>query len=522
MQYRAWKEKNRIFSEFRAGMNEDGFRMDGKARDLLKCTYLRPLRDAAKEMQSGRNSRISQILYSHGLFSSGEEHKLVEILKDANIQIEKYFTDHEGKEVLGTVQENLKEFLAASSSENARFVTSDMRLKSILESLSLNISEVQPGLGVQNLLFIAAELLLLNHDDNGGIKLALIEELEAHLHPQAQLRLIDYIQREYDNSGVQFIISTHSTILASKINIKNALLCKNTKIFSLAPNSTKLQKGDYLFLQRFLDSSKANLLFAQGVIMVEGDAENLLLPVLAEVIDIPLSKHGVSVVNVGSTAFLRYSNIFKQNDDIRMGIPVSVVTDCDVVPEVDNDGNIDIKNTETTEAISSKQLKYSGGDVKTFIAPNWTLEYTLALSVLKRKLYKAILFAEKIQNSDKYSLTKAKINEVNNKVKADFKKWKEEDYNQYEVAYEIYEKTMLEKDISKAITAQCLASLLQYQIIKNDTEDITEETMFDIDLYQKEIDAEKKLKLKNKILESEKLSYLFNAIRYAARCSDGN
>lgn len=522
VQYRAWKEKNRIFNEFRAGMNEDGYRMDGKARDLLKCTYLRPLRDAAKEMHSGRNSRISQILYSHSLFNSGEEHKLVEILKEANEQIEQYFTDQEGKEVLGSLQDNLKEFLDASSSENAKFVTSNLRLKSILESLSLNISEIQPGLGVQNLLFIAAELLLLNHDDNGGLKLALIEELEAHLHPQAQLRLIDYIQKEYDSSGVQFIISTHSTILASKINVKNALLCKNSKVFSLAPDKTKLQKGDYLFLQRFLDSSKANLFFAQGVIMVEGDAENLLLPVLADLIDFPLSKHGVSIVNVGNTAFLRYSNIFKQADNTKMGIPISVITDCDVVPEIDNDEKIDVKEDETTEAINKKEKKYSEGDIKAFIAPNWTLEYTLALSVLRRKLYKSVLYAEKIQNSDKYSLTKDKIIEVNEKVKSDFENWKNKGYDKYKIAYEIYNNTLLEKNISKAITAQCLASLLQYQIIKTDTEDITEETMFDVDLYQKKIDNDKKRELKSELLGSKKLSYLLDAIKYATRCEDDN
>jgi putative ATP-dependent endonuclease of OLD family len=309
VQFRAWKEKNRIFSDFRAGMNEDGYKMDGKARDLLKCTYLRPLRDAAREMHSGRNTRISQILYSHPVFSSKDDHQIVTILKEANDKLEKYFTEDDGQEVLGALKYNLEEFLDNSSRVSANFITSNLKLKSILESLSLDLSELQPGLGVQNLLFIAAELILLNTDDNGGLKLALIEEIEAHLHPQAQLRLIEYIQKEYNNSGVQFIISTHSTTLASKINIKNEFLCKGNKVFSLSPQCTKLQKGDYLFLQRFIDSSKSNLFFAQGVIMVEGDAENILLPTIADIIEIPLSKNGISIVNVGSTAFLRYSNI---------------------------------------------------------------------------------------------------------------------------------------------------------------------------------------------------------------------
>ena len=67
-------------------------------------------------------------------------------------------------------------------------------------------------------------------------------------------------------------------------------------------------------MQRFLDATKSNLFFARGIIMVERDAENLLIPVLAEILGYPLEKHGVSIVNVGSTAFLRYSRIFVRED----------------------------------------------------------------------------------------------------------------------------------------------------------------------------------------------------------------
>lgn len=519
IQFRAWKENNRIFNEFRAGMNEDGYRIDGKAREILKCTYLRPFRDAAKEMHSGRNSRISQILYNHSVFNSGDDHKLVDILKSANDELEKYFTEDEGKQVLGNLKTNLKEFLEDSSKVDANFVTSSLRLKSILESLSLNLSEIQPGLGVQNLLFIAAELLLLNHDNNGGLKLALIEEIEAHLHPQAQLRLIDYIQKEYDDSGVQFIISTHSIVLASKINIKNALLCKNSKIFSLDPESTELSKGDYLFLQRFLDSSKANLFFAQGVIMVEGDAENLLIPILADIIEKPLSKLGVSIVNVGSTAFLRYSNIFKQKNKEAMGIPVSIITDSDIEPKFDNE-DLNIRQMETTEKIAVKESMYTEGEIKGFIAPHWTLEYTLALSCIRKLLYKAILYAEKIQNSDKYTLTETKIKEVDDKVKVDFTEWQRLNYDKYRIAYEIYKKTLLDKKISKAITAQCLASILQFEILDNNDNKISKEVMFDIDLYQKNFNNENNNKLKDKLLKDKYLKYIMDAIKYATRCND--
>lgn len=520
IKFRAWKENNRIFSEFRAGMNEDGYKIDGKARELLKCTYLKPLRDAEHEMRSGRNSRISQILYSHSVFKSKEEHDLVGIFKGANSKIEEYFTnDVEGKKVLGNIKKSFNEFLSLTAQSDTSLTASDMHLKSILESLSLVTSETQPGLGVQNLLFVAAELLLLKRDENNGLKLALIEEIEAHLHPQAQMRLIDYIQREYNNSGIQFIISTHSTILASKINIKNSLLCKGNKVYSLSPESTNLEKGDYLFLQRFLDTSKANLFFAQGVIMVEGDAENLLVPVIADLIDLPLSKYGVSIVNVGSTAFLRYSKIFIQKDGSELGIPVSIITDSDVKTKLNSEGKIEKDIEETEKEIERKESYYNNGQVKAFVAPNWTLEYTIAKSEIKLDLYKAILYGEKIKNSDKYPLTEEKIKSVDKTLFDAAENWKKEGYDEDRIAYFIYKESLLDKNNSKAITAQCLASILQYSILKNDGK-FAEEDIFDLDLYQMEIDNDKKQELQKTLLNSDEFSYIIKAIKHATRCVD--
>lgn len=333
LHYRAWKEGHKIFQELRVGDINDSISIDGKARDLLKAVYLKPLRDAEREMSSGRGSRISQILLNHPIFKDKKEHEILEIFQEANNKIETYFlSDEEGKYILQTIRNNLKSFNDNGQASDAELRTSDIQLKAILESLSLNAPELNPGLGELNLLFIAAELLLLKEDSDGGMKLALIEELEAHLHPQAQLRLISYLQNEYNENDVQIIISTHSPILASKINLKNLILMKDGFGYDLAEGKTGLQKGDYLFLQRFLDSTKANLFFAKGIIMVEGDAENILVPVIADILGYPLEKYGISIVNVGSTAFLRYSGIMQRKDESSIGIPVSVITDCDVRP----------------------------------------------------------------------------------------------------------------------------------------------------------------------------------------------
>ena len=521
LHYRAWKDGHRIYQELRVGDIDDGISIDGKARELLKAVYLKPLRDAEREMSSGRGSRISQILLNHPVFKDKKEHAVLDIFRDANNKIEEYFTDDaDGKHILQAIRDNLASFNDQGQASNAELKTSDIQLKAILESLSLNAPEINPGLGELNLLFIAAELLLLKDDTDGGLKLALIEELEAHLHPQAQLRLINYLQNEYNENDVQIIISTHSPILASKINLKNLILMKNGCGYDLAEGKTGLQKGDYLFLQRFLDSTKANLFFAKGIIMVEGDAENILVPVLAEIIGYPLEKYGISIVNVGSTAFLRYSGIMVRNDGNDIGIPVSVITDCDVKPyDIDSTTKEKVFNeklTESTEAEEKKNIKYTNGAVRGFTSPRWTLEYCIALSCLSKDFHKAVHYGMKILNAREYiSLTDAKIGEANKDVETEAQLW--ESLSDAERAYRIYG-LMLNgdgKSSLKAIVAQCLASALRWRTSKI-PEGVTQEKMFDLDLYGFKTDETKKAELKTQIEEDQYLRYIVNAIKYAA------
>ncbi len=90
--YRAWKVEHRIFSELRVNNSDEGITLDGRARELLKAVYLRPLRDAEREMHSGRNSRLLQILLSHKSFrNNNENHTLKSILETANADIERKF-----------------------------------------------------------------------------------------------------------------------------------------------------------------------------------------------------------------------------------------------------------------------------------------------------------------------------------------------------------------------------------------------------------------------------------------------
>ncbi len=328
------RKDNAIIPSFCVGPDASSS-MDSEARDLLRVVYLKPLRDALTDMTHGYKSRLSQILSAHKTLHRKknedgveEKHLLEMYYGDLKKSIDGYFKDGgEGAAITAVINDFLKKhFLVNGDSRNASLQLTGSELTDILRQLDLVLEGNKSGLGTLNLLCIAAEMLLFSNQQK-GLKLALVEELEAHLHPQYQLRLINYIS---ENKDEQFILSTHSITLASKISLDNLIIVKDNTVYPMSHDYTKMSPADYRFLERFLDATKANLFFAQGLIMVEGDAENLLVPVIAEIVGKPLHKYGVSVVNVGSTAYKRYLSIFDRKDDKVFNMPVAVISDLDI------------------------------------------------------------------------------------------------------------------------------------------------------------------------------------------------
>jgi putative ATP-dependent endonuclease of OLD family len=190
------------------------------------------------------------------------------------------------------------------------------------------------------------------------------------------MKVIQALQKE---STTQFILTTHSPNLASKIKLNapntSVILCKGIDAYSLDKGKTKLDDGDYAFLDHFLDVTKSNLFFAKGVILVEGWAEELLLPVIATKLGYDLTEHEVSIVNVGSTAYLHYAKILMRNDGKALDYPVSIVTDMDIRP---NDGVIDEeKENDKLEQLKNDLDVGANKNVKLFVAKHWTLEWCL-------------------------------------------------------------------------------------------------------------------------------------------------
>lgn len=398
------KNNEKIFpADVRAGVDAEGYMLTSEAREYLKSTYLKPLRDAESELIAKKNSRLSQILIGDNAFKGKEKtHELVDIFNNFSDDLRKYFKGEfeiipnrggdpvrpqDGKKIKDKIDGHIKSFYSAD--QESEFLATRSNIKPILEKLTLTLKdEENPGLGTLNRLFMAAELLHLGKESWTGIRLGLIEELEAHLHPQAQMQVIEALQEQKD---IQLILTTHSPNLASKVKLENLIICNEAKTFPMGSKYTKLAPDDYKFLERFLDTTKANLFFAKGVIFVEGWAEELLIPILAKKAGYNLTKLGVSIVNVASTAFLRYSKIFIRSDTetLKMNVPVSIITDLDIKPDEENLD--DEGETKKVKAIKENQVKFDEDKVKSFTSPHWTLEYCLFKSNYLSDSFQAIV-----------------------------------------------------------------------------------------------------------------------------------
>ena len=319
---------------------------------MLRVEILDALRDAERELTAGGDQRLLfRVLRQGSDVGYTDIKRLLDELRAAI----------DDEPALASIKSDVQKLLSRVSlvtpgedhSIGLHFAA--LEAVEILKKLAMTyganpITVERNGLGRNNLLYVALVLsqlakapdLTAGDDNYVAFRLVGIEEPEAHLHPHLQDHLAQNVEdvRKDHADSLQLILTSHSTHVAAKLSLDNTVvLFRKDNDGTLAAHylldgiDRVKNKGTVRFLTLYLDATKSRMFFARRLILVEGIAEQIVLPRLFEqATGQTLESIGCTVVNVNGVAFRHFLTIIK-NGFFKKCV---VITDSDAGTKTEN------------------------------------------------------------------------------------------------------------------------------------------------------------------------------------------
>ncbi|MFO8067360.1 MAG: AAA family ATPase, partial [Bacteroidales bacterium] len=411
------------------GGDNEGQHIPPEMAQEIFFTYLAPLRDAEQELRPYiRGNKFTSLFremtkyYLQNGNGSTEKELTDEHREELAQKLEEVVNDKEWQGLIKTGENYVNEHLKKADI-NKKEIQVNLRLqeykyenivKGILSQKPVydeNLIQDQPtkqryfnvnqnGLGENNLIYAAAVLGDIENRRNEGKEhyyALLIEESEAHLHPQKQNTFFSYLN-ELTGFNVQLFITSHSPTITAKSDLDNLIILQrqNNNISSFSLANSELDNKEKKYLKRFLDVTKSQLFFSNGTVLVEGISEALLLPVFSKILgaEYDLNKNGIEIVNINGIGFKPFSKLYNsKRESKRLPSKCVLITDGD---EHRYNGNL------SDRASNVKRDKYGNLEVK--IAKN-TFEYELMIQSqqnadLIKEVYETIHSQTKLKEGD--------------------------------------------------------------------------------------------------------------------------
>lgn len=310
-------------------------------QDHISVMFVDALRDVANEMRKPRNPIRRIVEAIEAQIDPGDIERIKDNISELNLSIS------EVKEIgkIGVqINSKLMDMIGMVYSPE---IALESQLNDEINALSRYLS-IKPsnqndmellGLGHLNMIYMALKLVEFKFNRTRElINIMIIEEPEAHIHTHIQKTLFDNLKLTKDYT--QVIMTTHSAHLSEASEISKINLIKTNGVVSrvMQPIEKLDQFGENKLLlknlklseciERYLDAKRSVLLFSKGVLLVEGDGEEILIPNLVKKgLGISLDELGIGLVNVGSTAFEYIASLF---DNERIQRYCSIITDRDI------------------------------------------------------------------------------------------------------------------------------------------------------------------------------------------------